>query len=830
MRKILFIIFSLAFSFGYAQKPQKLNSAEIHEAIKKLNFLGAVLYIAAHPDDENTRLISYMANEVKARTTYLSITRGDGGQNLIGPQLKEQLGIIRTQELLAARRIDGGQQMFTRAVDFGYTKTPEEALEFWEKDEVLSDVVWVIRTLKPDVIINRFNHRTAGETHGQHTASALLGIEAFDLAGDSNAFPAQLEYTTPFQPKRLFFNTSPWFYSNQEEFEKESKGDNFVKFDTGVYFPFKGLSNPEIAALSRSEHQSQGFGSTGSRGEQIEHLELLKGDPKGNKSDIFHGIDTSWKRVKGGQKIGDIISEIEKEYNFREPSASIPKLLIAYNQMLSLEDSHWKSIKIEEIKEIIASAAGLYLEAIAASPTATPGEELELDLEAINRSNFKITLASIDLKPNTTRLNPNKTLIENTAWKQKASFKLNENIDLTTPYWLRSKGSTGLYSVEDQQLTGLPEAPNTVMATYTLKFGEMIIPFDREVVYKYNDPVKGEVYQPFEIVPPVTARFPEKVIIFSSDSPTMVPVTITAGKDNVKGKVNLKVSEKWKTEPHSNTFEIPKKGESVTVQFSVSPPGSQDEAVLTPSVQYNGKEYSNEIIRIDYDHIPLQTLVVPAETKLVKLDIKKNGEKIGYIEGAGDIVPQSLQQIGYQVSILDPGSLTAESLAEFDAVVLGIRAYNTVDELRYAQPALMKYIENGGTLIVQYNVSRGLVTDQLSPFELSLSRERVTEEDSEVRFLNPDHQVLNSPNKLTTADFDNWVQERGLYFADSWGPEFTPVLSMNDTNESPKDGSLLVAKFGKGHFIYTGLSFFRQFPEGVPGAFRLFANLVSIGK
>ncbi|HSP40724.1 MAG TPA: PIG-L family deacetylase, partial [Gillisia sp.] len=396
MRKILFIIICLSFSMANAQAPQKLNSAEIHEAIKKLNFLGSVLYIAAHPDDENTRLISYLANEKKARTAYLSITRGDGGQNLIGPELKELLGIIRTQELLAARQIDGGEQYFTRAIDFGYTKTPEEALEFWQKDEVLSDVVWVIRTLQPDIIINRFNHRTPGETHGQHTASAILGEEAFDLAGDPKAYPDQLKFTDAFQPKRLFFNTSPWFYPSQEAFEKDNKG-NIFRFDTGVFFSSKGLSNPEIAALSRSEHQSQGFGSTGSRGEQVEHLELLKGDLPGNKNDIFHGIDTSWNRVKGGKKIGDIISEIEKEYNFREPAASIPKLIIAYENILALEESHWKNIKLEEIKEIIASAAGLYLEAVATSPTATPGEELQLNLEAINRSSFDITLTGVDL-------------------------------------------------------------------------------------------------------------------------------------------------------------------------------------------------------------------------------------------------------------------------------------------------------------------------------------------------------------------------------------------------------------------------------------------------
>ncbi len=828
MRQLILLLLCLTFTLANAQNPQKLNSAEIHEAIKKLNFLGSVLYIAAHPDDENTRMISYFANEVNARTAYLSITRGDGGQNLIGPELKEQLGIIRTQELLAARRIDGGEQLFTRAIDFGYTKTPEEAMEFWQKEEVLSDVVWAIRTFKPDIVINRFNHRTSGETHGQHTASAILGEEAFDLAGNSSAFPKHLEFTETFEPSRLFFNTSPWFYGSEEEFKKADK-TNLLQFDTGVYFPSKGLSNPEIAALSRSEHQSQGFGSTGSRGEQIEYLELLKGEIPENGSSVFSGIDTSWNRVKGGAKIGKLIGEIEKEYLFRDPSASLPKLFEAYSLIKNLEDSYWKRVKLEEITEIIASAAGLYLEALAATPTSSPSEDIEVSLEAINRSDVPFSLVSVELEPNNSKLEPNQVLENNNPWKKKLLLKLPENSGMTTPYWLKSKGSIGLYEVEDQRLVGLPETPAKAKAKFLIKINGVEIPFVRPVVYKYNDPVKGEVYQPFEIVPPVTAQFREKVVIFSEEKSKVIPVTLTAGKDSISGNITFKQAKNWKIEPQIHTFNINKKGSSVTVHFNITPPPGQNEIILSPLITLDKKEYSGEIINIDYDHIPLQTLVVPAETKLAKLDIRKKGENIGYIKGAGDAIPSSLEQIGYMVSEVDPASITSASLENFDAVVLGIRAYNTVDDLKYTQPALLKYVENGGTVIVQYNVSRGLVVNQIAPYNLNISRERVTEEDAEVRFLAPDHPILNTPNKITSVDFDGWVQERGLYFADSWAEEFTPVLSMNDTNESPKEGSLLVAKHGNGYFIYTGLSFFRQFPEGVSGAYRLFANMVSLG-
>ena len=829
MRKIIFLVLCFAFLTTKGQPPQKLNSAEIHQAIKKLNFLGSVLYLAAHPDDENTRLISYFANQVHARTGYLSITRGDGGQNLIGPELKELLGVIRTQELLAARRIDGGVQFFTRAIDFGYTKTPEETLEIWNKDEVLGDVVWILRTFQPDVIINRFNHRTSGETHGQHTASALLSMEAFDLAANPSAFPDQLSFTETFKPKRLFFNTSPWFYESEEAFKNADKS-TFLEFDTGVYFPSKGLSNPEIAALSRSNHQSQGFGSTGSRGSQMEYLEFLEGKPVENPSNLFDGIDTSWNRLKGGSEIGRILAQVETEYDFNDPAASLPKLVEAYQLIQALEESHWKQIKSEEIKEIIAAASGLYLEAITESPTATKSQEIEINLEAINRSNQEMTLVSVAMMPGDSEILTNLKLNNNSDFKKELDFEIPKTAVHTTPYWLKNQGSLGMYKVDDQKLIGLPESPGEIKVRFTIRMNSVEIPFEKRVVYKYNDPVKGEVYQPFEIIPPVSAKIQDKVLIFANSKSRIVPVTITAKKNEISGQVSLQSSENWKIDPKTANFGIIEKEASITLNFTVTPPKNQDEAILIPIVNVDGTNYSDEIVIIDYDHIPLQSLVLPSQTKLVKLDIQKKGENIGYIEGAGDVVPESLEQIGFSVTKIDPKSIYASSLAGFDAIVLGIRAYNMVDELKYKQPELLKYVENGGTLIAQYNVNRGIVVDQLAPFPLEISRDRVTEENAEVRFLSPDHPILNSPNKITTKDFENWMQERGLYFADTWAPEFTPILSMNDKNETPKNGSLLIAKYGKGYFIYTGLSFFRQFPEGVPGAFRLFSNLVSIGK
>lgn len=827
MQKIFSVILFFCLGFSQAQIPEKLNASEIHHEIQKLNFLGSVLYLGAHPDDENTRLISYFSNEKKARTAYLSITRGDGGQNLIGPELSEELGVIRTQELLAARRMDGGQQFFTRAKDFGFSKNPEETLEIWNKDKVLSDVVWVMRKFKPDVVVNRFDHRSPGTTHGHHTSSAILSLEAFDLASNPEAYPDQLESTAVANPKRAFFNTSYWFYGSREAFEEADKSD-LLSIDMGVYFPQLGLSNSEIAALSRSQHQSQGFGSTGTRGKAKEYLELLKGEMP--KEDIFEGIDTSWNRIKGGQEIGRILYEVEKNFDFTNPAASLEALVKAYTLLQNLEDQHWKAVKTEHLKEIIAASAGLYLEAVAQNPSATPGEQLPVDLEAINRCNYPIGLKSVELKPNNSSIRPDQPLENNLGWHEELELKIPENADNSSPYWLRKEATNGMFQVADRKLIGLPENPLNTKAIFTLDFDGTEISFEKPVVYKFNDAVVGESYRPFTIIPEVSVSFDRDMLIFQDEKKRSVSLQLTAGKKEVEGTLRLEAGKGWKIQPQEHSFKLDQKGSSVSLHFDITPPGDQQETFLKPVAEIGNKEFSEEVVFIDYEHIPQQTLVLPAKLKLARLDLKKNGENIGYIEGAGDVVPESLEQIGYRVTKISPSTISAASLKKYDAVVVGIRAYNTVEELKYRQGALLEYVKNGGNLILQYNTSQGMLLDNPAPYLLKLSRDRVTDERSQVRFLAEDHPVLNTPNKITNEDFKGWVQERGLYFPEEWGEAFTPVLSMNDKNETPKEGSLLVAEYGEGFFIYTGLSFFRQFPAGVPGAFRLFTNLISIGK
>ncbi len=810
-----------------SQSPKKLNSNEIYQSIQKLNFLGSVLYLAAHPDDENTRLISYFSNKVHARAAYLSITRGDGGQNLIGPEIRELLGVIRTNELLMARTIDGGEQFFTRANDFGYSKHPDETLHMWNKEEVLSDVVRVIRNFQPDIIINRFNVESAGKTHGHHTSSAMLSTEAFDLAANSDY---KLNGLNPWSTKRLFFNTSWWFYGSKENFEKADKSD-MIAINTGVYFPSSGMSNTEIASLGRSMHKSQGFGSTGSRGIENEYIKLLKGKMPENENNLFEGINTTWTRVKGGAEIKKILDKVENNFDFKHPSASIPDLVKAYKLIDNLENEHWKKYKLEQIKEIIAACAGLYLEAKANSSYTTINEPVEIAIEAINRSDQNIVLEEIKFYPQDKTIEIDKSLKNNVPYISKEEVIVSNKLNYTTPYWLIEKGTLGMYTVKDKSLIGEPVTLRQFKINFKLRVNNTPINYTKDIIYKYNDPVKGEVYQPFEIVPIVSSSIASKFIIFNEGTPKEIPVKIVTKKDNVQGIAVLKVPDNWQVSPANFPFKILEKGNEKIAVFTVTPTKEQSEGYIYSSVQSENKTFSNSLVEIQYDHIPKQTVLVRAEAKVVRLNLVKKGNSIGYIKGAGDEVPKYLKQVGYEVSIIDPSNISENVLKEFDAVMIGIRAYNTVDELKLKQPVILDYVKNGGNLIVQYNTSRRLkVKDNIAPYKLHLSSDRVTDENAQVEFLAKDHEILNYPNKITSQDFDGWVQERGLYFPDEWADEFTPILSFHDKDETPKNGSLLVAKYGKGYYMYTGLSFFRELPAGVPGAYKLLTNMISIGK
>ena len=815
LRLFLFLLLSVNL---FAQAPKKLSSNEIYHEVQKLNFLGSVLYVAAHPDDENTKLISYFGNEVKANSAYISLTRGDGGQNLIGPEMGELLGVIRTQELLKARSIDGGKQFFSRAYDFGFSKVPDETFDIWDKQQVLNDLVQCIRDFRPDVIINRFDHRTPGTTHGHHTASAILSLEAFDVVkNEKNA------------PRRLFYNTSPWAFPTQEAFDKADKS-NHVILDANVFYPILGKSNGEIAAFSRSQHKCQGFGSTGNRGSENEYLELLKGDLPKEQKDVFEGINTSWTRIAEGKAIGEILEKVEKNFNFQNPSVHLKDLTQAYLLIQKIKDDYWRNQKSEQIKNIILACSGLYLEAVSSSENVTKSEKFDLNFEATNRSNANITLKEISFLGK--KVVKNEILLNNKAVRFKEdNITVPTDTDYSNPYWLKEQKTKGMFVVQNQNLRNLPQTENNYPVTFVLDVEGTTIDFTKNITYKFNSPENGETYRPFVILPDVVVSFVSNVLVFADNNPKEVLVKVKALQNNSKGTVSVEIPKGWAISPKENSFDIQKKGEESIVKFSLTPPSNPDNATLNITATTNGKTYNQELIEIDYEHIPKQSILKKAQAKATRLDLKKSKRNIAYLMGATDEIPKGLEQIGYNVKLISVGDITSENLATFETVILGIRAYNTISELKLKSKILNEYVENGGTVIMQYITSgfrSNMDISEFAPYPLSIGRERVTEEDTKVTFVNPTHKVLSYPNKITEKDFEHWIQERGLYFGAEWSKEFEPIFSMHDKNESPKQGSLLIAKHGKGHFVYTGISFFRQIPNGTDGAYRLLVNLIEL--
>lgn len=817
------LFFLLPLSVTLAQQARHYSSADIALELQRLNVLGTVLYVAAHPDDENTRLITYFANEKKYRTGYLSLTRGDGGQNLVGPDIREKLGIIRTQELLQARRIDRGEQFFSRANDFGYSKHPDETFATWNRDQVLADMVYVIRTFKPDVIITRFNTQ-AGTTHGHHTASAILASEAFEAAADPSRFPEQLQRTEAWQPTRLLWNTSSWFYSNKEDFDTSG----MLAIDVGIYNPLLGKSYTEIAAESRSMHKSQGFGAPLQRGSSIEYLQPLKGEKP--QEHIMEGVPTDWSRLKEGESVGQLVQEAIAAYNPQQPAAIVPRLLEIYKAIQALPDQPYKETKLQQTKRLIQAAAGLYLEVAAEEASAVPGDSLGVLVEAVNRSAASIYLKEISFPSLKQHFSVDLSLENNQKLEQQLSLFLAESLPVSQPYWLEKEQEKGMFVVEDKQRIGMAENPAALEARVSLLVEGVEIPFQLPVVYKYTEPAEGEIYQPFALIPPVGVSPKTNKMLFANGAPQELAVEVIAGKKNVNGTLSLMLPSGWTAEPAAVAYSLPQKGERKTFRFQVSAPGKASEAELQAVATYNGTSYSRGIEFINYKHIPTQLMLSPATVKLVKMDLALGGKNIGYLMGAGDEVPESLRQVGYQVDILLPEQLEARRLKKYDAVVLGIRAFNTIEALKFRKKALEDYARKGGVVIIQYNTSFGLVDEAIAPFPLQLSRDRVTVEEAPVQILQPAHPVFNQPNRISAKDFDGWVQERGLYFAGEWSQEWTPLLASNDPGEEPLKGGLLLAPVGEGSYVYTGYSWFRQLPAGVPGAFRLFANLLDLGK
>jgi len=805
-----------------AQTAPPADIATIEQNLKKLDVLGSVLYVAAHPDDENTRLLAYLAQEKHYRTGYLSMTRGDGGQNLIGNEQGELLGLIRTQELLAARRVDGAEQFFTRANDFGFSKGPDETLRFWDKEKVLSDVVWVIRKFKPDVIICRFP--TTGEGgHGHHTASAILAQEAFAAAADPKRFPEQLKYVQTWQAKRLLWNTFSFGTVNT------TAPDQF-KINVGVYNPIIGKGYGEMAAESRSNHKTQGFGSARQRGDAYEYFKTILGDAP--KDELMDGVNATWSRVKGGEEIGSEVERIRKDFDVDHPENSVKALVALSDKIDKVPDEYWRMQQSKVLNDLIAACKGLWFESYVAAPSYSLMDSIPVHSQVLDRYGDDIKLRSIAI---------NNSLSANSAAKSfgdeiiaKNQPKTFENIfqanKITQPYWLEQPHDQGSYKIPGQEYVGNPENPDLPTADYVFVIEGKPIHFERRLVYKYTDPVRGEVYQPLVIAPPATVNVASAVYVFNSDATQTLQVKVKFFKDVKDAGVKLDVPVGWHVIPAIVRIENKKKGDELIASFAVHPNGTAAQSGVAKFLfthDADNTAYNYGIREISYNHVPNITLFPPAEAKLLNLDLKIAGKKIGYIEGAGDLVPDALKQVGYDVHQLSENEIMNGDLSGYDAIITGVRAYNVNPRLAVEQPKLLEYVKNGGNLVVQYNNNNGLVTKQVGPYPFSVMNRRVTDENAKITLLDPQNPVLNYPNKISDDDFNGWIQERGLYYVGDIDPKYSTVMQMNDPNEAPNNGALIVGNYGQGRFVYTSLAFFRQLPAGVPGAYRLFINLLS---
>jgi LmbE family N-acetylglucosaminyl deacetylase len=810
-----------AASGGRGRAAESGAATAILQQLRGFDELGSVLYIAAHPDDENTLLIAYLARGRLYRTAYLSLTRGDGGQNVLGPQLGSELGVIRTQELLAARRIDGGRQFFTRAIDFGFSKNYRETLRIWNRQEVLSDMVRVIREFRPDVLITRFSPQDM-HTHGHHTASAVLAVEAFKLAGDPKAFPDQLKTLTPWQPKRILWNG--WRFRGGPNNQTP-----ILRMEISGTDPVTGESFDEIAGRSRSMHKTQGFGNfRGFRGggTRTESFALLAGEPAAN--DILDGVDTNWTRFPGGAEIDRLTGEAIAKFDSQTPAASVPALLAIKRRLAALPSGPVVDEKRRQLDHILAECLGLSVTTTVPQAEVVAGETLPMRHTAIVRSDIvPVRWVAVRYPTIKAELAVGAELSANHPAVRESARVLPADTQLSRPYWLRAEPTTGMYRVANPALIGRPENPPVfpIQQVFQVDHQTLIVPDQPAQVVA--DPARGRTQRRLEVIPPVSLKLASAVDLFTPGATREVGVTVTSARPEASGMVRLDAPAGWKVTPATQPLQLAAVGERATFRFTVTAPDQPATARITAQAEVGGKRYDNERVVIDYPHIPRLLLQPPARLKAVCLHLAIRGHHVGYFPGAGDDVAAALKEMGYTVRTLALADLTPERLRGLDAVVVGIRAFDTHRELIARMPALFDYVKAGGDVVVQYNRVNGLLS---TPLTLRISQQRVTDETAPVTFLAPDHPALNTPNKITAADFDGWVQERGVYFPSEWDEHFTPILACSDPGEAPLKSGLLVAHFGRGYFVYTGLDFFRELPAGVPGAFRLFANLVSLGK
>lgn len=833
MFKKVSTVFILGFYtvFCSAQQVRPSKSSEIYRELKTLKQLPKVLYLAAHPDDENTGLLSWLINDQNVETGYLSLTRGDGGQNLLGTEQGAALGLIRTHELLEARKLDGAQQFFTRAIDFGFSKNTTDTFKQWDENSIIADVVWTIRKFRPDVIICRFPP-TAAAGHGQHAASAVVAEKAFKLAGDKTAFPDQLKYVNVWQPKRVLWNTFRFGGVN-------TTAENQLKVTVGQYDAQLGMGYGELAGLSRSLHKSQGAGTQSVAGIRTEYFSHVIGEPA--KTTLFDGVTKTWTS-QGNADIDQSLDKIISAFNFNNPDLSLPALLTLRKKIVALQDADLKKDKLKSLDYIILSCAGFMGEVVTNQAEAVAGDKHNFRLNLISRATNPVILEDVKWLNQSEIFN--KKLSKDSLITIQHDIQIPTDVALTEPYWLaKSPVNEATFSVPNDTLVGLPEAESPLNVLLGLRIGSEKFQVKLPLSFKKLDPVRGDVVEALRIVPALELKFTQPLYVAreNEDLHLSLNVKVNSSKKFSNGKVNLMYNGERLGGADLSSLN----GKDTTIDYVI--PKTKLATIHSSRLQLDanfvadGVTYNKKQILIQYPHLPTLQYFAPATAAIMKGDIQAKVKKVGYIEGAGDFIPDFLRIAGVQVDVLkdedfygnieeSTGNGNQNKLSQYDAIVLGVRANNTEKKLGRWMPFLWSYVKAGGNLVMQYNTNQDTTVDKLGMYNFSIANKRVTEENAAVKILNPNHKLLNFPNKITADDFKGWIQERGAYFPAQWDAAYEPLFEMHDTDEEPLQGSTLYAKYGKGNFIYTPLAFFRQLPAGNVGAARLFFNFLSAQK
>jgi LmbE family N-acetylglucosaminyl deacetylase len=840
-------------------------AVSLAESILRLPVYVSVLHIAAHPDDENNALLAYLARGVFARTAYLSLTRGDGGQNRIGPELFETLGVIRTEELLAARRADGAEQFFTRAYDFGFSKSAAETLANWGHEEILGDIVRVIRTFQPDVIISRFAGASS-DGHGHHQAAGILTREAFIAAADPSRFPQQIiEGLPPWQAKKLFWNE---FRSSRRSTPTPPSGE--VTVNLGAYSPLLETTYYQLGLKAQNLHRSQLPPRLPRHGKRLDGFRRLDVEGSRASDDLFDGMDLTLVRVADAvhegaaecdrlraelREIQTVAATAAEGFRPQDPSAVVPLLSQGYQRLRRLRAMMrtWAldalaadhidaalSLKEQEFGTALERVLGLQIEAVAAAQHAVRGGTLSVAGSMVNHSPRTIALESVHLQaPAGWQVIPppfQETLL---APQQEIELAFQVVIPadaaLTQPYWLDSPRLGARFNVPDTVQRGYPFAPPLLGTSWRWRVQEDGFPSvesERGMEFPVAGRGAGDVRELIHVVPELSLTLdPPLLIAPLTDQPLHKRVSVTVlGHVTGDAVLRLQVPARWTVEPAEHRISLTTDGQKATRRFTIQLPALTGERRfrIQAVADFQGKRFSHGYGVIEYPHIRSHHLYRDAvsEVEVFKVDTAP-GLSVGYILGTGDTIPSAIEQLGIRVSLLCAEDLAAADLSRYDSIMIGARAYEFRPDLVANQQRLMDYVGEGGTVIVQYQT---LASKKLTftPYPVKLSRARVVDETASVTILEPAHPIFRWPNRITEKDFDGWVQERGLYFLEHWDERFTPLLESHDTGESPQRGGMVIALYGKGNYVYTGYAWFRQLPAGVPGAFRIVANLLSL--